>query len=68
VIKGSGIVTIDNETLECFSGRSFYIPRESKHRIECTGNKPLVFVEVQTGEYFGEDDIVRYEDDYDRLR
>ena len=40
--------------------------KEQKHRIECTGDKPLKFVEVQTGDYFGEDDIKRYEDDYDR--
>jgi mannose-6-phosphate isomerase-like protein (cupin superfamily) len=37
------------------------------HRIENVGNKPLVFIEIQTGEYFGEDDIKRYEDIYGRI-
>ena len=66
MISGEGIVTLEGQPLECFPGRSFFIPKETKHRVECTGDKPLVFVEVQTGIYFGEDDIVRYEDDYGR--
>ena len=44
----------------------FFIPKEAKHRVQCTGKKPLVLVEVQVGDYFGEDDIVRYDDDYGR--
>ena len=67
IVSGEGTVTLEGQKLDCFPGRSFFIPKESKHRVECTGNKPLVFVEVQTGTYFGEDDIVRYEDDYGRL-
>lgn len=42
------------------------IEKEEKHRIENCGEKDLIFIEVQTGEYFGEDDIVRYEDSYGR--
>ena len=38
-----------------------------KHRIENKGNEKLVFIEVQTGDYFGEDDIIRIEDDYNRV-
>ena len=42
------------------------IPKGVKHRIENKGQKKVVFIEVQTGTYFGEDDIVRIEDDYNR--
>jgi mannose-6-phosphate isomerase len=66
IVSGDGIVTLENQSLSASPGRCFFIPRESKHRIECTGKKPLIFVEVQMGKYFGEDDIVRYEDDYGR--
>jgi len=67
ITSGQGIVTLEGQKLDCFSGRSFFIPKESKHRIECTSEEPLIFVEVQTGTYFGEDDITRFEDDYGRL-
>ena len=42
------------------------IPLKAKHRIRNTGSVPLEFIEVQLGSYFGEDDIVRYQDDYKR--
>ena len=42
------------------------IPLKAKHQIRNTGNKDLIFIEVQRGTYFGEDDIVRVEDDYGR--
>ena len=42
------------------------IPQGVKHRIENKGSEKVVFIEVQTGSYFGEDDIVRIEDDYNR--
>ena len=45
---------------------SIFIPVGSKHRLENNTDSPLNIIEVQTGTYFGEDDIVRYEDDYDR--
>ena len=68
IVAGNGIVTLEGQELDAYPGRCFYIPRESKHRVECNGKNPLVFVEVQVGDYFGEDDIVRYEDDYGRTR
>ena len=49
-------------------GDTIIIPKTSKHRIENTGNDKLIFIEVQTGTYFGEDDIVRIEDDYNRIK
>jgi mannose-6-phosphate isomerase-like protein (cupin superfamily) len=48
-------------------GDSVHIPAGAKHRLRNPGSVPLIFVEVQTGSYFGEDDIVRYKDDYNRL-
>ena len=42
------------------------IPQGAKHRIENTGEQPIIFIEVQRGTYFGEDDIVRIEDSYGR--
>jgi mannose-6-phosphate isomerase-like protein (cupin superfamily) len=44
-----------------------FIPQGAKHRIKNPGAEPMKFVEVQTGEYFGEDDIIRYQDDYQRV-
>ena len=47
-------------------GESIFIPLGAKHRIENRSSELLVFIEVQTGTYFGEDDIIRLEDDYAR--
>ena len=48
-------------------GQTVIIPQGVKHRIENKGTEKIVFIEVQTGTYFGEDDIVRIEDDYNRV-
>tara|TARA_Y100001963_G_C6788283_1_gene454136 strand:+ start:2477 stop:2821 length:345 start_codon:yes stop_codon:yes gene_type:complete len=66
VVLGSGILTLDDEMREVREGDIIQVPTEAKHRIENTGTKDLIFVEVQMGEYFGEDDIVRIQDDYER--
>ena len=47
-------------------GENIVIPKQAKHRIGNKTKSPLIFIEVQTGDYFGEDDIKRYEDDYGR--
>ena len=47
-------------------GESVYVPVGAKHRMENNENSPMVLIEVQTGSYLGEDDIVRYEDRYAR--
>jgi len=47
--------------------QSVYIPIGTVHRLENPGKLPMVLIEVQTGAYLGEDDIVRYQDDYARL-
>ena len=66
IITGKARVTIDNQWTTYGPGQSIHIPFSAKHRIENIGYDDLVFVEVQTGEYFGEDDIIRYQDDYGR--
>ena len=67
VIAGSGAVTINDETKVVVPGDVVRITRGSKHRVKNVGQDHLEFIEVQTGLYFGEDDIVRYSDDYGRL-
>lgn len=66
VVKGSGIVVLNEKDIPVKRGTYVFIPLEAKHRIRNTGAEPLEFVEVQLGSYFGEDDIVRYQDDYKR--
>jgi len=68
IIKGEGIVTIEGKNTNISQGDTIVIPKTSKHRIENTGNDKLIFIEVQTGTYFGEDDIIRIEDDYNRIK
>ena len=66
IVEGTAKVTLDGEELTFKYGETALIPQGAKHRIENPGPGPLVFVEVQTGTYFGEDDIIRLEDDYHR--
>lgn len=66
-IGGEGIITLDDRKFDFKPGTNFDIRRGQKHRIECTSPSTLVFVEIQTGESFAEDDIIRYEDDYGRV-
>ncbi|MCB0413423.1 MAG: mannose-1-phosphate guanylyltransferase/mannose-6-phosphate isomerase [Bdellovibrionales bacterium] len=66
IVEGKAEITLDDEIKQLTSGQSIGIPSNHKHRIKNVGSSPLVFVEVQTGEYFGEDDITRYEDIYGR--
>jgi mannose-1-phosphate guanylyltransferase / mannose-6-phosphate isomerase len=66
VVSGKATVTVDDRTFELTAGEDVYIPRQSKHRIANRSEELLRIIEVQTGSYLGEDDIVRYEDDYGR--
>lgn len=67
IISGSGTVTINEVHHIAKPGRDFYIKRGELHRITNDSEEnDLIFSEIQTGEYFGEDDIIRYEDDYGR--
>lgn len=67
VIKGDGRVTLDGAEIAVFSGATIDVATGAAHRIENTGDDELVFIEVQRGNYFGEDDIVRLEDDFGRI-
>lgn len=67
VVSGQAEVTLNEQKIPLGPGQSVHIPVGAKHRIRNPGKEPLVFVEVQTGSYFGEDDIVRYLDDYNRV-
>ena len=66
VVHGAGRVTLDGKDFEVFPGTAVDVPVEVAHRIANTGTEPLTFIEIQRGDYFGEDDIVRLEDDYGR--
>jgi mannose-6-phosphate isomerase len=66
VVHGTATVTLDGVDHQVEPGEAIDIPRESAHRVANNGVEKLVFVEIQHGTYFGEDDIVRLEDDYGR--
>jgi mannose-1-phosphate guanylyltransferase/mannose-6-phosphate isomerase len=66
VVRGTARVTRNNDVFELFANQSTYIPIGAKHRLENPGAEMLELIEVQSGDYLGEDDIVRYEDVYGR--
>ena len=71
IISGEAKITLGGEGLryeefELLSQDDFFIFRKQHHRIENIGEENLVFIEIQTGDYFGEDDIIRLQDDYGR--
>ena len=67
VVSGTAVVTLGSEERVVIEGQSIDIPVRTPHRVRNAGPAPLVFVEVQLGDYFGEDDIVRLDDDYGRV-
>ena len=66
VTQGSGEVTLDGKISPVSPGSVIEVPQGVLHRVHNTGNIELIFIEVQTGTYFGEDDIERVEDDFGR--
>jgi len=66
VVQGVATVTLDDKVVDIRETEIVNIPVTTKHRVENKGTEDLVFIETQTGTYFGEDDIVRLEDDYGR--
>jgi mannose-6-phosphate isomerase len=68
VVQGRGRVLVDGQETVLGVGMAVDIPVTAAHRIENDGRTDLVFIEVQHGDYFGEDDIVRLEDDFGRAR
>jgi mannose-1-phosphate guanylyltransferase / mannose-6-phosphate isomerase len=68
VVKGTARVTRGDEVFMLTENQSTYIPLGTTHRLENPGNIPLEIIEVQSGSYLGEDDIVRFEDKYNRTK
>ncbi|MFH1017276.1 MAG: phosphomannose isomerase type II C-terminal cupin domain [Pseudomonadota bacterium] len=67
VVEGEAVVTLDGRAARLKQGEAIDIPAGTAHRVANEGSAPLVFIEIQTGNYFGEDDIVRLEDDFGRI-
>ncbi|MCX7635427.1 MAG: phosphomannose isomerase type II C-terminal cupin domain [Syntrophales bacterium] len=66
IVKGKGKVTLGDREIDVKAGDAVDIPRGYAHRIANNGEDVLLYIEVQTGDYFGEDDIERLDDDYGR--
>jgi mannose-6-phosphate isomerase-like protein (cupin superfamily) len=67
ILQGKAVVTVGNGRAHLSPHQSIFIPVGERHRVESVGQEDLVMIEVQTGSYLGEDDIRRYEDDFNRL-
>jgi mannose-6-phosphate isomerase-like protein (cupin superfamily) len=67
VVQGTARVTVNDEVKLLTENQSVYIPLGAIHRMENPGTVPMVLIEVQTGSYIGEDDIIRYQDVYARV-
>ena len=66
IVQGAATVTLDDKIHTFIEGDVVQIEYGTKHRVENKSEQDLIFIETQTGTYFGEDDIVRIEDDYGR--
>jgi len=65
-VRGTAKVRLGDDEFLLEANQSTYVPTETLHRLENPGDEDIHLIEVQTGDYFGEDDIIRYEDDYAR--
>ena len=68
VVSGTAKVTLEGREIIVETGGTIDIPLRAAHRIENPGSEKLVFIEIQRGTYFGEDDIERLQDDYGRVK
>ena len=66
IVKGTAFVTLGDKVIEVKADDAVYIPVNTKHRIENRADKPMEFIEIQTGDNLDENDIVRFEDIYGR--
>lgn len=66
VVAGTATVTLDGDEIRVEAGDAIDIPLGAAHRVANQGAEKLVFIEIQRGDYFGEDDIIRLQDDYNR--
>ncbi len=67
VVEGNAVVINDHKTMRLTVNQSTYIPQKTKHRLSNEAAVPLYVIEVQSGDYLGEDDIIRFDDTYERL-
>ena len=67
IIEGKAVVTLNDKQISLTVGESIDIPQGCKHRLANVSDKKMVFIEIQHGDYFGEDDIERFEDKYGRV-
>ena len=68
IVKGKGKVVLGESLIDIYPGKYIYIPKGCKHQIINESNENIIFSEVQLGDYFGEDDIIRYSDKYGRAK
>lgn len=66
IVRGEALVTLGEREIRLRANEEALIPQRTKHRVANPASAPLVFIEVQCGSYLGEDDITRFEDDYNR--
>ena len=66
IVSGQATITNGDDVITLDANQSTYIPQGTKHRLENKTDQPVIIIEVQTGAYFGEDDIIRYDDTYER--
>jgi mannose-1-phosphate guanylyltransferase/mannose-6-phosphate isomerase len=67
VVEGTALITRDDQTFLLRENESTFIPIGTKHRLENPGKVPLKLIEVRSGTYIAEDDIIRFEDNYGRV-
>ena len=67
VVAGEALATVGEREVRIGVDQAIHIPPKTKHRIANLGPEPVIFIEVQCGGYLGEDDITRFEDDYNRV-
>jgi mannose-6-phosphate isomerase-like protein (cupin superfamily) len=67
VVQGKGELKLNGATTQVTTGQIIHVPLKAKHQIRNNSDEDLIFIEVQLGDYFGEDDIVRLEDNYGRV-
>jgi mannose-6-phosphate isomerase-like protein (cupin superfamily) len=67
IVEGIATITLNENTLKLYPESNIFVPMLVKHRIKNEEDKDLIIIEVQTGTYFGEDDIVRINDIYNRI-
>lgn len=68
IVKGTATVTLDGVETTYMLGETIHVGVMMKHRVANNGDTPLLFIEVQLGDYLGEDDIERFSDDYGRIK